>query len=349
MRAMIEAIAWNDEYVRILDQTRLPAEEVYLECRTIDDIAGAIKRLSIRGAPAIGIAAAMGLAFLAGRISTGNRGEFAAQAASISAHLLATRPTAVNLRWALERMAQVMHRFQGASVPELQELLKQEALRIHAEDIEINRSMGRHGQALLPDDAVVLTVCNTGSLATGGHGTALGVVRSAVENGKKVFVAACETRPLLQGARLTAWELLHDGIPFELITDSMAAVYMKTKRVDAVLAGADRVAANGDAANKIGTYALAVLARAHGIPFYIAAPLSTIDRTTASGHAIPIEERSPDEITTIAGRPVAPAGTRVWNPAFDVVPAELITGLITEKGVIPAPYTENIAAVFRRK
>jgi len=347
MSAMIEAIAWNDEYVRILDQTRLPAAEVYLECRTLEDIAGAIKRLSIRGAPAIGIAAAMGLAFLAARISTGIREEFVAQAGSISTHLLATRPTAVNLRWALERMAQVVQKAPAATVPHLQELLKQEALRMHAEDIDINRSMGRHGQALLSNDAVVMTVCNTGSLATGGHGTALGVVRSAVESGKKVFVATCETRPLLQGARLTAWELLHDGIPFELITDSMAAVYMNNRRVDAVIAGADRVAANGDAANKIGTYSLAVLARAHGIPFYIAAPLSTIDMTTASGKDIPIEERSPEEITTIAGRRIAPEGTGVWNPAFDVVPAALITGLITEKGVIRSPYIETIAAVFR--
>jgi len=347
MRAPIEAIAWNDEYVRILDQTRLPAEEVYLECRTLEDIAGAIKRLSVRGAPAIGIAAAMGFAFLAGRISTANHEEFAAQAASISSHLLATRPTAVNLRWALDRLSRIAGQADSITVPELQELLKQEAQRIHAEDIEINRTMGRHGQALLPDDAVVMTVCNTGSLATGGHGTALGVVRSAVENCKQVFVAACETRPLLQGARLTAWELLHDGIPFELITDSPAAVYMKNRRVDAVIAGADRVAANGDAANKIGTYSLAVLARAHSIPFYIAAPLSTIDMTTASGKDIPIEERAPEEITTIAGRRIAPEGTGVWNPAFDVVPAGLINGLITEKGVIRAPYTENIAAAFK--
>lgn len=347
MSALIETITWNDAYVRILDQTRLPAEEVYLECRTLEDIAGAIRRLSIRGAPAIGIAAAMGLAFLAGRISTANHEEFAAQSASISAHLLATRPTAVNLRWALERMGCIVTLAHGATVPELQNLLKQEALRIHAEDLEINRSMGQHGQALLPHDAVVMTVCNTGSLATGGHGTALGVVRSAVESGKKVFVAACETRPLLQGARLTAWELLHDGIPFELITDSMAGYYMKRKRVDAVIAGADRVAANGDAANKIGTYSLAVLASAHRIPFYIAAPLSTVDMAAASGQDIPIEERTAAEITTIAGQRIAPAGTGVWNPAFDVVPAELITGLITEKGVLREPYTENIAAAFR--
>jgi methylthioribose-1-phosphate isomerase len=347
MGSSIEAISWQEDHVRILDQTRLPAEEVYLECRTLEDIAGAITRLSIRGAPAIGIAAAMGFAFLAGRLNTANSEEFAIESKSLSAHLLATRPTAVNLRWALERMQGVVVGSRQSSVAELQARLKEEALRIHTEDVEINRSMGSHGQELLPADAVVMTVCNTGSLATGGHGTALGVVRSAVENGKKVFVAACETRPLLQGARLTVWELLHDGIPFELITDSMAAVYMKDKRVDAVIAGADRVAANGDAANKIGTYSLAVLAKAHGIPFYIAAPLSTIDMSSVSGQDIPIEERASEEITTIAGRRIAPEGTGVWNPAFDVVPAELITALITEKGLIRAPYTENIAAAFK--
>ena len=346
MSTMIEAITWNDDYVRILDQTRLPEEEVYLECRTLDDIAGAIKRLSIRGAPAIGIAAAMGLAYLAAHIRVATKEEFVGQTELISAHLLATRPTAVNLRWALERMGRILNRADESTVADVQDLLKKEALRIHAEDIEINRRMGQNGQALLPQSAVVLTVCNTGSLATGGHGTALGVVRSAIENGKKVFVAACETRPLLQGARLTAWELVHDAIPFELITDSMAANYMKCKGVDAVLAGADRVAANGDAANKIGTYSLAVLAHAHGIPFYIAAPLSTIDLTVATGKDIPIEERAPEEVTTIDSRRIAPDGTNVWNPAFDVVPADLITGLITEKGVIKAPYCETIAALF---
>jgi methylthioribose-1-phosphate isomerase len=332
--------------VRILDQTKLPEEEVYLECRTLDDIAGAIKRLSIRGAPAIGIAAAMGLAFLTGKITAVSTADCIAQAQQISTHLLGTRPTAVNLRWALERMDGVLNRSGQTTVPELQELLKKEALSIHAEDILINRRMGENGQELLPQNGTVITVCNTGSLATGGHGTALGVVRSAIENGKNIFVAACETRPLLQGARLTAWELMHDAIPFELITDGMAANYMKCKGADAVIVGADRVAANGDAANKIGTYSLAVLARAHGIAFYIAAPLSTIDMTVATGSDIPIEERASEEITTMGGRRIAPDATPVWNPAFDVVPAELITGLITEKGVIKAPYCETIAALF---
>jgi methylthioribose-1-phosphate isomerase len=346
MRRPIEAIAWADDHIRILDQTRLPEEEVYLECRTLDDIAGAIKRLSIRGAPAIGITAAMGLAFLAGDINNVSTADCIARIERISDHLLQTRPTAVNLRWALERMRAVVKDSAGATVLELRESLKQEALRIHKDDLEINRRIGENGQALLPRDGVVITVCNTGSLATGGHGTALGVVRSAVENRKNIFVAACETRPLLQGARLTAWELMHDGIPFELITDSMAANYMKCKGADAVIAGADRVAANGDAANKIGTYSLAVLARAHGIAFYIAAPLSTIDMSVSTGSDIPIEERAPEEVTTIAGRRTAPVGTPVWNPAFDVVPAELITGIITEKGVVQAPYVETIAALF---
>jgi len=346
MTRRIEAIAWRDDHVRILDQTKLPEEEVYLECRTLDDIAVAIKRLSIRGAPAIGIAAAMGLAFLTGKITAASTADCIAQSQQISAHLLGTRPTAVNLRWALERMDAVLKSAAQATVPELQELLKKEALSIHAEDIVINRRMGENGQEELPQNGVVITVCNTGSLATGGHGTALGVVRSAIEKGKNIFVAACETRPLLQGARLTAWELMHDGIPFELITDGMAANYMKCKGADAVIAGADRVAANGDAANKIGTYSLAVLARAHGIAFYIAAPLSTIDMTVATGRDIPIEERASEEITTMCGRRIAPDGTPVWNPAFDVVPAELITGLITEKGVVKAPYCETIAALF---
>ena len=346
MSNAIEAISWSQDHIRILDQTRLPEEEVYLECRTLDDIAGAIKRLSIRGAPAIGITAAMGVAFLAGKISGASTADFFVKVEQISTHLLGTRPTAVNLRWALERMSGVLKQSAQVSAPEIQAMLKQEALRIHAEDILINRQMGEYGQELLPQKAVVITVCNTGSLATGGHGTALGVVRSAVEHGKNVFVAACETRPLLQGARLTAWELIHDGIPFELITDGMAANYMKCKGGDAVIAGADRVAANGDAANKIGTYSLAVLARAHGIPFYIAAPLSTIDRTVASGSDIPIEERASEEITTIGARRIAPVGTPVWNPAFDVVPAELIAGIMTEKGVVKAPYRESIAALF---
>jgi len=346
MSNAIEAITWAQDHIRILDQTKLPEKEVYLECTTLEDIAGAINRLSIRGAPAIGITAAMGVAFLAGRISTSSQKEFIAKVGKISAHLLGTRPTAVNLHWALERMAAVLDQSTEATIAERQELLKQEALRIHADDISINRRMGEHGQDLLPQDGVVITVCNTGSLATGGHGTALGVVRSAVAKGKNIFVAACETRPLLQGARLTSWELKHDGIPFELITDSMAANYMKCKGADAVIAGADRVAANGDAANKIGTYSLAVLANAHGIPFYIAAPLSTIDRSVACGRDIPIEERAADEITIMGERRIAPADVTVWNPAFDVAPAELIAGLITERGVIRPPYTENIAALF---
>jgi methylthioribose-1-phosphate isomerase len=243
-------------------------------------------------------------------------------------------------------MSVLLQQSPDLSIAELQESMKHEALQIHQEDIAINRRMGEYGQNQLPQKAVVMTVCNTGSLATGGHGTALGVIRSAVEQGKDIFVAACETRPLLQGARLTAWELKHDNIPFELITDGMAANYMKCKGADAVIAGADRVAANGDAANKIGTYSLAVLAKVHGIPFYIAAPLSTIDLTVPGGKDIPIEERSADEITSLGGRRIAPEGTCVWNPAFDVVPAELIAGIITEKGVVKAPYRENIAALF---
>ncbi len=338
----IQSISWQEDHVRILDQTKLPVQEVYLECRDLESIAAAIQRLSIRGAPAIGVAAAMGFAFACRQSTAQNNDEFFRHLDQIYERLLGTRPTAVNLRWALERMLSLARQHSSAGIEVLQDILKQEALKILNEDIEINRRMGRLGQEVVPDQATIITICNTGSLATAGHGTALGVIRSAVEQGKNVCVAACETRPLLQGARLTAWELKKDGIPFELITDGMAGHFMKTRGADLVIAGSDRIAANGDAANKIGTYALAILAQEHGIPFYIAAPVSTIDGSTQSGDKIPIEERSGEEVISVRGTQIAPESIKVWNPAFDVVPNKYIAGIMTEKGILRPPFQESI-------
>ncbi|MFC1591032.1 S-methyl-5-thioribose-1-phosphate isomerase [Thermodesulfobacteriota bacterium] len=343
----IKAISWEKDHISILDQTKLPGREVYLECKDLSAVAGAIKRLSIRGAPAIGVAAAMGLAFACQEVDAPDRDGFIRQMEKLSARLFKTRPTAVNLKWALGRMRDRAAQEQTSSVKTLKHILKQEALRICKEDTEINRMIGEKGQEVVPRKATIVTICNTGSLATAGHGTALGVIRTAVEHGKDIFVAACETRPLLQGARLTAWELQHDRIPFVLITDSMAGNFMLQRGADLVIAGADRVAANGDSANKIGTYSLAILAREHKIPFYIAAPVSTIDSTITSGSDIPIEERNPEEITSIGGKQITPDGISVWNPAFDVVPNHYIDGIITEKGVLRKPFDRNIRALFR--
>ncbi len=342
----IQAIAWHDDHIAILDQTRLPGKEEYLICKDLEAVAGAIERLSIRGAPAIGVAAAMGMAFACLQDETSDSDAVMAHLEHNAERLLATRPTAVNLRWAVERMMETARGALPEGVQAVKERLKAEALAIHEDDVTVNRNMGACGQEIVPETATVITICNTGSLATGGYGTALGVIRSAVAAGKKVFVAACETRPLLQGARLTAWELQKDGIPFELITDNMAGNYMKRKGADVVIAGADRIAANGDAANKIGTYSLAILAKEHGIPFYIAAPTSTIDMSVASGDDIPIEERNGNEITCIRGQHIAPREIKVWNPAFDVVPSAYIAGIITEKGIVRAPYRESIEKLF---
>ena len=343
---IVQAIAWCDDHIRILDQTLLPAQEVYIESRDLETVADAIRRLAVRGAPAIGIAAAMGLAFEARKVQAATIELFIAALLPVYELLRSTRPTAVNLQWALDRMMAKARAARASSVDGLKNILIAEALAIHAEDIENNLAMGRFGQEVVPQNAAIMTICNAGALATGGHGTALGVIRTAAGSGKNINVVACETRPLLQGARLTAWELTAYGIPFKLITDGMAAFYMKKHRVSLVITGADRIAANGDSANKIGTYSLAVLARQHGVPFYIAAPRSTVDPAIANGDAIPIEERAADEVTGFGGVLTAPAGTPVWNPSFDVTPAGLIAGIITDRGLVRPPYEANLKKIF---
>jgi methylthioribose-1-phosphate isomerase len=337
---MYPAVEWREGAVWMIDQRRLPFEQIMVEHRTVQDVAESIRSMVIRGAPAIGVAAAYGLALAARQYASFSRDIFE-QSCDL---LAATRPTAVNLVWALNRMRGVWDDpLPGGSVAER---LLGLALQIDAEDVQINRKMGQIGASLLPETCAVLTHCNAGALATSGYGTALGVIRAAVSAGKKITVWADETRPFLQGARLTVWELQEDGIPVTLITDNMAASMMQAGKVDAVIVGADRVAANGDVANKIGTYGLAVLARYHGIPFYVAAPLSTIDLGTASGSEIPIEERSPDEVLNFWGSPIARPHTLVRNPAFDVTPAHLVTAIITEVGICSAPDPMGISRLF---
>jgi len=329
----------------MIDQRRLPTEEVYLRCRDHREVAAAIKNMAIRGAPAIGVAAALGVA-LGVRLSKAEGAALGQELATICADLAETRPTAVNLFWALERMKRCFRGHAGESGAALRDALLREALAIHAEDVAACQRMGDLGAALLPAGVRVLTHCNAGALATAGYGTALGIIRSAARQGKLRRVFADETRPCLQGARLTAWELLQDGIPTTLIADNMAGHMMATGEVDVVIVGADRIARNGDLANKIGTYTLAVLAREHELPFYVAAPLSTVDLETASGAGIPIEERSPDEVTHHGGRLLAPAGVEVRNPAFDVTPNRYVTAIVTEAGVARAPYQESLPELF---
>ncbi|AFS53499.1 S-methyl-5-thioribose-1-phosphate isomerase [Leptospirillum ferriphilum] len=336
---MIDAVRWvrtpeNQHEVHVLDQRLLPLRTEFMVCRTASDMATAIRDMVVRGAPAIGIAAAFGVALGSQSWNPGAGFSYQQHMEETTRLLGATRPTAVNLFWALERMRALWATPVIGDPSGLTGSLFLEAQSIKDEDIRMNRKMGDHGQALLPDSATVLTHCNAGALATGGFGTALGVIRAAVSAGKTIRVFADETRPYLQGARLTAYELVEDGIPTTLITDGMGASLMAKKKIDAVIVGADRVTANGDVANKIGTYALAVLARAHGIPFYVAAPFSTIDFSLKSGSQIPIEERSPREITHFGPDVrIAPEGVSVYNPAFDVTPGEFITAIITEKGV----------------
>jgi methylthioribose-1-phosphate isomerase len=319
--------------VRILDQSRLPKEVVFITCQDYQTVATAIKELKIRGAPAIGIAAAMGLAAGAKSIRASQRQDFLKQFLSMCEVMAATRPTAVNLFWAIERMKKVVHHHTGNDLRLLQDRLIQEATSILQEDIEMNKAIGKFGADFIRSGDTVLTHCNAGALATGGHGTALGVIRTAHDQGKKLTVLVDETRPVLQGARLTAWELVQERIPATLITDSMAGSFMKKGMVDLCVVGADRIATNGDAANKIGTYSLSVLAKHHSIPFYVAAPTSSIDFDLPSGDKIPIEERNPEEVTHVLGQTqIAPEGVGVANPAFDVTPAEYITAIITEKG-----------------
>jgi methylthioribose-1-phosphate isomerase len=332
-------VAWLGDRVLLLDQRRLPGEEVYLECRSWEDVADAIRSLAVRGAPAIGVTAAFGVA-LAGLASRATRFDgLLADLETAIKGLGATRPTAVNLFWALQRMRQ--HALDHAELPprELRARLVRESEAILEEDVATNRRLGAHGAALVPEGARILTHCNAGGLATAGYGTALGVVRSAVEAGKRPSVWVDETRPVLQGARLTAWELAKEGIPHTVIPDVAAASIMARGEVDLVVVGADRIAANGDTANKIGTYGLAILAQAHRVPFYVAAPFSTIDPTLPSGRAIPIEERDAREVQELAGHRIVPVGSPALNLAFDVTPAALITAIITERGVFRPPYS----------
>ena len=336
----MKAIEWLGDRVKIIDQTRLPQKEVYLESSRYQDIASAITELKIRGAPAIGVAGGYGVALGALKIKAKSRDDFLKKLRAITRAIAATRPTARNLFRAIERMQKTAE--SGKDVEQIKKALVSEAIRLHAEEAEATRKLSQLGAGLIEDGSSILTHCNTGALATAGYGTALGVIIKAREQGKKLRVLATETRPLLQGARITAWELKKAKIPFSLITDSMAGYFMSRGEVSCVIVGADRIAANGDTANKIGTYTLAVLAKEHGIPFYVAAPTTTLDMTLASGDEIPIEERSPEEVTHIQGIAIAPAGVKVANPAFDVTPHRYITAIITERGIIKEPYGEGI-------
>ena len=343
---MLPTIAWQDSDIVMIDQRKLPAAEVYVTCRSVNDVAKAIKTMIIRGAPAIGVGAAMGLALGAARSKATGTKQFTTEFQRNSELLAATRPTAVNLFWAIERMRQSFSEgaLAGESVDQLRARLRTAADRIHDDDVASCRAIGAHGATLVPDQARILTHCNAGALATAGYGTALGVIRGAVEAGRKVRVIADETRPFLQGARLTAWELIKDGIDTTVITDNMAGAIMRAGDIDLVVVGADRIAANGDTANKIGTYSVAVLAKEHGIPFYVAAPWSTIDLATADGDAIPIEERNAREVTHVGATQLAPEGAHIRNPSFDVTPGKYISAIITERGIVRPPFLENLRA-----
>ncbi len=342
---MIQTLEWTDHGVRFIDQTKLPTEETYVVCTTHEQVADGIRTMVVRGAPAIGVAAAMGIALGAKNSKAANVGEFKRQFDQICDVIGKTRPTAVNLFWAIRRMQKKFDILHTLSVPEIKQALIEEAQRMHAEDIAANQAMGRHGAMLMPREGGVLTHCNAGALATAGYGTALGVIRAAVEQGKKIHVYADETRPFLQGARLTAWELMKDGIPTTVISDNMAGAMMQQGKIGAIVVGADRIAANGDVANKIGTYTVAILAREHGIPFYVAAPLSTIDFACPNGSKIPIEQRNIREVTHIAGKQMTPDGVSIENPAFDVTPAKYVTAIITERGIARAPYEESLRSL----
>jgi methylthioribose-1-phosphate isomerase len=344
---MLPTIEWNDDAVVMIDQRKLPNAEVYVSCKTAQDVARAIKTMIIRGAPAIGVAAAMGIALGMRRSKATGTKQFATEFQRTCELMAATRPTAVNLFWAVGRMKEVFADAaqRGGSVDEIRRRLEVEARRIHDADVESCRAIGAFGATLVPHAARILTHCNAGALATAGYGTALGVVRAAAEQGKNVAVLADETRPFLQGARLTAWELVRDHIHTTVITDNMAASMMRLGHVDLVVVGADRIAANGDVANKIGTYGVAVLAREHGIPFYVAAPISTVDLDTPDGDRIPIEERNDREVTHVGSNRVTPQGAHIRNPAFDVTPAKFVTAIITERGIARGPFLESLAAL----
>ena len=342
---MIQTLEWTDKGVRFLDQTKLPTEETYVTAATYQQVAEVIRNMVVRGAPAIGVAAAMGIALGVQKSKTETVGDLKKDFDEICKTIGETRPTAVNLFWAIRRMQQKFETLRVRPMSQIRQALVEEAQRMHAEDIAANQAMGRHGATLMPSSGGVLTHCNAGALATAGYGTALGVIRAAVEQGKKIHVYADETRPFLQGSRLTAWELMKEGIPTTVISDNMAGAMMRQGKIGAIVVGADRIAANGDVANKIGTYTVAVLAKEHGIPFYVAAPISTVDLATADGSGIPIEQRNPKEVTHIAGKQMVPDGVEVENPAFDVTPAKYVSAIITERGIAKAPYTDSLRAL----
>jgi methylthioribose-1-phosphate isomerase len=339
---MIQTLEWTDAGVRFIDQTKLPTEETYVTCTTYHQVADVIRNMVVRGAPAIGVSAAMGIALGVKNSSAESVGELKKDLYQICQVIGETRPTAVNLFWAIRRMQDKFETLRVRPLAQIKQALIEEAQRMHAEDIAANQAMGRYGATLMPASGGVLTHCNAGALATAGYGTALGVIRAAVEQGKKIHVYADETRPFLQGSRLTAWELMRDGIPTTVISDNMAGAMMKQGKIGAIVVGADRIAANGDVANKIGTYTVAVLAKEHGIPFYVAAPISTVDLATADGSGIPIEQRNAKEVSHIAGKQMVPDGVEIENPAFDVTPAKYVAAIITERGIARAPYGESL-------
>jgi methylthioribose-1-phosphate isomerase len=339
---MIQTLEWTDRGVRFIDQTKLPTEETYVTCTTHEQVADVIRNMVVRGAPAIGVSAAMGIALGVNNSKAETAADLKRDFDQICDVIGKTRPTAVNLFWAIRRMQEKFERIRIRPIAQIKSDLVEEAQRMHAEDIAANQAMGRHGATLMPAEGGVLTHCNAGALATAGYGTALGVIRAAVEQGKKIHVFADETRPFLQGSRLTAWELMKDGIPTTVISDNMAGAMMRKGKIGAIVVGADRIAANGDVANKIGTYTVAVLAKEHGIPFYVAAPISTVDLACPSGNEIPIEERNAKEVTHIAGKQMVPDGVSVENPAFDVTPAKYVAAIITERGVARAPFDNSL-------
>ena len=340
-----KTIEWKKDQVRLLDQRKLPQEVQYIDCRDASSVARAICSMAIRGAPAIGVAAAMGIALAAKKIQSPRPGVFLKTIEKVFDQMRETRPTAVNLFWAVERMKKISDQVRSYSVDEIKARLEEEALRIFQEDIEINRKIGENGKILIQNGAGILTHCNAGGLATAGYGTALGVIHAAWSEGKRFHVYVDETRPLLQGSRLTAWELVQEKIPATVLTDNMAAWLMKKGKINLVIVGADRISRNGDTANKIGTYGLAILASWHHLPFYVAAPTSTLDLNLSSGREIPIEERDPKEVTHIRGKPITPKGIEVYNPAFDVTPHSLIRGIITEKGIVQKPFERRLEKI----
>src|SRR3984957_11801411 len=347
--SMIQTLEWTDSGVRFIDQTKLPMEETYVTCKTYVQVADVIRNMVVRGAPAIGVAAAMGIALGVKSSRAENVGGLKQEFDQICDVIGKTRPTAVNLFWAIRRMQEKFELLRVRPLPQIKQALIEEAQRMHAEDIAANQAMGKHGATLMPASGGVLTHCNAGALATCGYGTALGVIRAAVEQGKKIHVYADETRPFLQGSRLTAWELMKDGIPTTVISDNMAGSMMSQGKIGAIVVGADRIAANGDVANKIGTYTVAILAKKHGIPFYVAAPISTVDLDCPDGSQIPIEQRNAREVTHIAGKQMVPDGVEIENPAFDVTPAKYVVAIITEKGIARAPYGESLRTLASKE